>query len=324
MLIEEVYGEPKMKLISIVTPCYNEEENVKLLSDRVRKVFDALPDYNYEHIFSDNCSEDDTLNILKEMARNDKKIKVIANARNFGPVKSVFNAILAVSGDAVVILAADLQDPPEMISQFIEKWGEGYQVVFGVREKRDESKIMIFIRKTYYRLLQSMSEDTLVNDAGDFVLFDKEVLRVLKSIKDNNPYIRGLLSSLGFRHTSIKYRMQRRHAGKTSGNPFSLFTYALNGFANHTLFPLRLATLVGFLMAFMCIVFAFIQLLLKLIFWESAPAGLPTLAVGLFFVAGVQLFLIGFLGEFIGSIYKQLKGIPPVIEKERINFDQDE
>jgi polyisoprenyl-phosphate glycosyltransferase len=311
-----------MNLISIVTPCYNEEENVQLLSDRVKKVFSALPDYTYEHIFADNCSEDDTLDILKEMARNDKKIKVIANGRNVGPVKSVFNAVLAAEGDAVVILAADLQDPPEMISQFIEKWEEGYQVVFGIREKRDESKIMVFVRRNYYRLLQSISEDTLVKDAGDFVLFDKEVLKVLKSIKDSDPYIRGLLSSLGFRHTGIKYHMQRRHAGKTSTNPLSLFTYALNGFVNHTLFPLRLATFVGFLMAFVCIVFAFIQLLLKLIFWESAPVGLPTLAVGLFFMSGVQLFLIGFLGEFIGSIYKQLKGLPPVIEKERINFEK--
>jgi len=258
------------------------------------------------------------------MAANDKRIKVIANAKNFGPVKSVFNAILAAKGNAVVILAADLQDPPEMIPQFIEKWREGYQVVFGIREKRDESKILVIFRKAYYRLLQSISEDTLVKDAGDFVFFDKEVLKVLKSIKDSNPYIRGLLSSLGFRRTGIKYHMQRRHAGKTSTNLFSLFVYALNGFVNHTLFPLRLATLVGFIMAFVCIVFSVVQLLLKLIFWQSPPAGIPTLTIGLFFVSGVQLFLIGFLGEFIGSIYKQMKGIPPVIEKERINFDQDE
>lgn len=311
-----------MKLISIVTPCYNEEENVQLLSDRVKKVFNILPDYTYEHIFADNCSEDNTLNILKEMAEDDKKVKIIANTRNFGPVKSLFNAVLAANGDAVIILAADLQDPPEMIPQFIEKWEGGYQVVFGIREKRDESKIKIFFRKAYYRLLQSISEDTLVKDAGDFVLFDKEVLKVLQSIKDSNPYIRGLLSSLGFRHTGIKYHMQRRHAGKTSANLFSLFVYALNGFMNHTLFPLRLATFVGFLMAFVCIVFAFIQLLLKLVFWQSSAAGIPTLTVGLFFMSGVQLFLIGFLGEFIGSIYKQLKGLPPVIEKERINFEK--
>jgi glycosyltransferase involved in cell wall biosynthesis len=311
-----------MKLISIVTPCYNEEGNVRLLSSRVKKIFDNLPDYDYEHIFADNCSEDNTLNVLKEMALDNKKIKIIANAKNFGPVKSLFNAILAVNSNAVVILAADLQDPPEMISQFIEKWREGYQVVFGIREKRAESKIKVFFRKAYYRLLQSISEDTIVKDAGDFVLFDKEVLKVLKSIKDTNPYIRGLLSSLGFRHTGIKYHMQRRHAGKTSANLFSLFVYALNGFMNHTLFPLRLATFVGFLMAFVCIVFAFIQLLLKLVFWQSSAAGIPTLTVGLFFMSGVQLFLIGFLGEFIGSIYKQLKGLPPVIEKERINFEK--
>lgn len=311
-----------MKLISIVTPCYREEENVQPLSDRVKKVFINLPGYSYEHIFADNCSEDNTLNVLKEIARNDENVKIIVNAKNFGPVKSIFNAILAAKGDAVVILAADLQDPPEIIPQFLEKWREGYQVVFGIREKRDESRIMVFTRRTYYRLLQSISEDTLVKDAGDFVLFDKEVLKVLKSIKDTNPYIRGLLSSLGFRHIGISYHMKRRHAGKTSTNPFGLFVYALNGFVNHTLFPLRLATFIGFIMASVCIVFAFIQLLLKLVFWESSVAGIPTLTVGLFFMSGVQLFLIGFLGEFIGSIYMQLKGLPRVIEKERINFDQ--
>ena len=311
------------KTISVVTPCYNEEGNVGPLSERVRAVFDALPGYDYEHIFADNASTDGTLGALKEMAAGDKRIKVIANTANFGPVKSVFNAVLAATGDAVVVLSADLQDPPELISEFVEKWEEGFQVVFGVREKRHESGLMVLARKLYYRLLRSVSEDRLIDDAGDFVLFDKAVLDVLKRIKDTNPYIRGLLTSLGFSYTGVKYSMQQRSYGKSSTNLFRLFIYALNGFVNHTMLPLRLATVFGLIMSFVCFVIATASLLIKIFFWESSgPPGIPTLIVGLFFLSGIQLFLIGFIGEYIGAIHRQSKGLPLVVEKERINFSK--
>lgn len=311
----------RKKLISVVTPCFNEENNVSLLSERVSAAFKSLSGYEYEHIFADNASEDNTLTVLREMAKSDRKIKIIANTANFGPIKSVFNAVLSASGDAVVVLSADLQDPPELIPQFVEKWEEGYKVVFAIREKRSEFKLLGIIRKLYYRILRSISDDQLVNDAGDFLLFDKDVLNVLKGVRDTNPYLRGLISSLGFKHAGIKYHMPPRHSGKSSTNLFRLYVYALNGFVNHTMFPLRLATLLGLLMSSVCIGFAFLQLVLKIFFWERSAPGVSTVVVSLFFLSGVQLFLLGFLGEFVGSIHKQIKGLPLVIEKERINFD---
>ena len=309
-----------MPSISVVTPCYNEEANVQAVVTRVREVFKGLPGYDFEHILADNASTDKTLELLKELALQDKRIKVIANTRNFGPTKSVFNAILAASGDAVMVLAADLQDPPEMIPQFIEKWEQGSKIVFGIRAKRSESKFLSFLRKVYYRLLTAISEDPLMNDVGDYVLFDKEVLDVLKRIKDTNPYIRGLLTSMGYPMTGLEYAMESRAGGKSSTNVFKLMVYALNGLVNHTMFPLRMATFIGLSMAFLSMAMALVQLLLKLIFWNDPPAGLPTLAVGMFFLSGVQLFLLGFIGEIVGSLYRQTKNMPLVIERERINF----
>jgi glycosyltransferase involved in cell wall biosynthesis len=310
----------KRKTVSVITPCYNEENNVALVRERVKKVFDSLPDYDHEHIFADNRSTDATLARLKEIAAKDPRVKVIANARNFGPARSLFNALLAARGDALVLLAADLQDPPELIAPFVKKWEEGYKIVFGVREKRREGRLMVWTRKIYYRLLNQISEDNLMNDSGDFVLFDKAVQDVLRCVKDNNPYVRGLLSSLGFRSAGIPYQMAARHSGKTKATVFGLFTLALNGFVNHTMFPIRLATFTGVALAAASILFALAQLILKLVFWDAAPKGIPTLIVGFFFLSGVQLFILGFLGEFVGAMYRQMKGLPLVVEEERINF----
>jgi polyisoprenyl-phosphate glycosyltransferase len=313
-----------VKKISIVTPCYNEEGNVTLLVERVRAVFADLPEYTYEHIFADNKSEDNTLSLLKDMAASDTKIKIIANVTNFGQVRSAFNAIKAANGDAVVLLAADLQDPPELIADFIEKWEEGYQVVYGLRAKREESQLLQATRKAYYRLLKAVSEDQLVSDMGEFCLFDKVVLDVFKSLNDANPYIRGLLSSLGFSHVGVPYSMAQRHAGETTTSLVYLCVYALNGFINHTLLPIRLATILGLLTSSVSFLLALGYLILKLIFWDVSPPGIPTLAVGMFFLGGVQLFMLGFIGELVGAIFRQSKNRPLVIEKERINFDGDE
>lgn len=311
-----------MKRISIVTPCYNEEGNVRLLAQRVAQVFAALaPDYTYEHIFADNASEDGTLSELRALAQQDTRTRVIVNACNFGPSRSLFNALLAAQGDAIVLLAADLQDPPELIPQFIQKWEQGYRVVFGIRKQRREFFLMTALRKGYYRLLKNISEDDVVKDAGDFVLFDREVQDVLKRIRDANPYIRGLLSSLGFTHTGIPYPMAGRHSGRRPRGLFKLFVYGLNGFINHTAFPLRLATLIGFSVSLLSLAAAFVYLVLKLIFWDVAPQGFPTLFVGMFFLAGIQLFLLGYLGEIANALFRQSKNLPLVIEKERINFD---
>lgn len=309
-----------MPKISVVTPCYNEEGNVRLLNEQVRKVFETLPSYEWEHIFADNCSQDGTLTILKQMASEDNRVKVIANLRNFGVEKSVFNALLAARGDAAIIVAADLQDPPELIHDFVTQWELGHKVVFGVRERRSESFLLTGIRKLYYRLLKLTADNELINDAGDFVLVDQQVIQVLKQIKDNLPYLRGLLTSLGFPYTGIKYHMRSRHSGKTSNNFFKLFLYALNGFISNTMLPLRLATLIGIFMSALSMLVACVQLVLKFMYWSSPPPGVPTIIVGMFLLFGVQFFLIGYLGEMIGAIYAQGRGIPRVIERERINF----
>lgn len=309
-------------LVSVVTPCFNEEQNIPLLVERVRKVFAGLPDYDYEHIFADNASTDGTLRELKRLAAEDKRIKVIANAKNFGPTKSVFNAVLAAQGDAVAVLAADLQDPPELIAEMLAKWREGNTVVFGIRANRQEQPWLSFLRKVYYRLLKRVSDDELVLDAGDFALFDGSLLPVLRSIQDANPYLRGLLATLGGPVAGVPYAMERRRFGHSKATPFSLYLYALNGFTQHSLFPLRVASFVGIFMAMVCILIALVELVLKFVYWDFTPPGMPTLIIGLFLFSGVQLFLLGFIGEFVGSMFRQLKGMPLVIERERINFTQ--
>ena len=312
-----------MKTVSVISTCYNEEGNVRAAAERVKAVFAGLPGYDYEHVFADNCSTDRTLEILREMAREDARVRVIANAKNFGQPRSLFNAILAANGDAVVVLAADLQDPPELIPRFVEEWEKGFQVVFGIRSKRDEAWLMTAARSLYYRLLQKVSEDELINDAGDFVLFDRNVLEVLRRVRDLNPYLRGLLTSLGFSRTGVPYHMAARASGKSTNNLFSLFVYGLNGFINHTVYPLRLATLVGFSMSLVSFVASFIYLLTKLVSWSGPPPGIPTILVALFFLSGVQLFLLGFLGELVGAIFRESKNLPLVVERERINFPAD-
>lgn len=310
-----------MKRISIVTPCYNEEGNVRLLAERVRQVMSGLPGYDYEHLFADNRSSDDTLEVLRGMAAQDRRIKVIANARNFGQVRSVFNAIKAAEGDAVVLLAADLQDPPEMIRDFVKAWEGGAKVVFGRREKRSESFVYSALRKVYYRLLKRLSDDELMNDVGEFVLFDRKVHEVLKAINEANPYIRGLLTSLGYDIATVPYHMQPRHSGRTTTNFYVIFVYALNGFVRHTRFPLRLASMTGIVMAMACFAIGIVQIILKLLFWETSIPGLSTITVALFLLSGVQLFLIGYLGEIVGSIYENTAQKPLVVERERINFE---
>lgn len=310
-----------MKTISVVTPCFNEENNVEPLVQRVRAVFQEIPEYDYEHILADNCSSDNTLSILRGLAKKDKHIKIICNARNFGYHRSQFNAILSASGDAVILLAADMQDPPEMLPEFIKKWEEGFQVVFGIRGMRYESVFLQTARKLYYRLLNKISEDELINDAGDFVLFDKNVLNILKQIKDSSPYLRGMFASLGFSIAGIEYRMEQRHSGKSSNNFFGLMVHSLLGFINHTMLPLRLATFIGFGLAIMSLFMSFLYLLLKIVLWDAAPPGIATLIIGLFFFSGVQVFLLGFIGEMVGAILRQSKNYPIVVEKERINFE---
>lgn len=311
------------KKISVVTPCYNEEENVVPVYEAVCAVFDRLADrYTYEHIFMDNCSRDGTVRKLRELAARDKRVKVIINARNFGPTRSVFNGLLASTGDAAVQLDADLQDPPEMIEQFIEKWEQGYRVVYGIRKTRDESHLMQLARKLYYRLADFLSKDELPKDAGDFRLVDQVVIWELKKIKDWNPYIRGLIATVGFKQCGIPYHRHRREKGKSKASILSLIDYGVNGIVSHSIAPLRVCIVAGIVMSLLSLLGAITYAILRIFVWKRPIApGITTVVVLQFFFNGILLFFLGILGEYIGSIHSQVRWRPLVVEAERINFD---
>jgi glycosyltransferase involved in cell wall biosynthesis len=313
------------KLISIVTPCYNEEANVKALAEKVRKVMLSIKGYSYEHIFIDNCSRDRTVTILKGIAAQDKCVKIIVNARNFGHIRSPFYGLLQAQGEAVISLVADFQDPPEMIANFIKKWEEGYKIVIGVKNKSKENPFVFALRKFYYNLIKKFSEgvDQVKNFTG-FGLYDKKVIGILRQMNDPYPYFRGLISEIGFERAEIHFVQPRRKAGKTKNNFYTLYDMAMTGFVNYSKLPLRLASFIGFGVAIMSLLFAIGYFVYKLIFWDRFNVGTAPLIIGLFFFASVQLFFVGIIGEYIGAIYTQVKNRPLVIEKERINFDASE
>jgi len=309
-----------MKLISIVTPCYNEEENVEELSRQVKDVFSRLPGYNYEHIFIDNASKDRTVPILRDLASRDKNVKVIVNARNFGHIRSPFHGLLQAKGDAVISIVADLQDPPAMIADFLKKWEAGYKIVVGVKKGSQESRWMFAVRKLFYRIDAALSEVAQIRGFTGFGLYDKRVVDILRQIDDPYPYFRGLIADIGFDIAKIEYTQPARQRGKTKNNFYSLYDMAMLGITNHSKVPLRLATMLGFLVAFLSALFALGYLIYKLIFWNSFSVGIAPLVIGLFFFSAVQLFFIGIIGEYVGAIHTQVLKRPLVIEKELINF----
>ncbi|MSM40037.1 MAG: glycosyltransferase [Geobacter sp.] len=311
-----------MKLISIVTPCYNEEENVAELYRQVREVFASLPAYRYEHIFIDNASRDRTVAILKEIAGQDKNVRIIVNSRNFGHIRSPYHALLQAEGDAVILLVADLQDPPPMIRDFIAKWEEGYKVVLGVKSNSEETPAMFLIRRMYYNLISRLSEIELTKNNTGFGLYDRRVMEALREINDPYPYFRGIVSEIGFEKAIIEYVQPRRKRGITKNNFYTLYDIAMLGITNHSRVPLRIATMLGFAMAALSLLVSLGYLIAKLVFWSTFTAGMAPVVIGLFFFGSVQLFFIGILGEYIGLIYTQVQKRPLVIEKERVNFDR--
>jgi glycosyltransferase involved in cell wall biosynthesis len=313
------------KKISVVTPCYNEEENVAPVYEAVGDVFDRLQDrYTYEHIFMDNCSRDGTVQKLRELAARDNRVKVIINARNFGPTRSAFNGLLAATGDAAIQLDADLQDPPEMIEQFIEKWEHGYKVVYGIRSTREESYLMQLARKLYYRLANFLSNDELPSDAGDFRLVDQHVIRELRKIEDWNPYIRGLIATTGFEQCGIPYHRKERKRGTSKASILSLVDYGLNGLISHSIAPLRVCMAVGVAISLLSVAGGIIYSIFRLFVWEHFEPGMTTIIVLQFFFNGILLFFLGVLGEYIGSIHSQVRWRPLVVEAERINFRESQ
>jgi glycosyltransferase involved in cell wall biosynthesis len=309
------------KKISIVTPCYNEEENVRELYERVKNVMSSLDQYSYEHIFIDNASKDKTIDILREIAGQDRNVKVIINARNFGHIRSPYHALLQSGGDAVISIVADLQDPPEMIGEFIGKWEKGYRIVVGVKEKSEESPLFFAVRKLYYSVIGRLSEINLIKNFTGFGLYDRKVIEILRQIDDPYPYFRGLICDIGFERAEIPYVQPVRRRGFTKNNFYTLYDIAILGITNHSKVPLRLATMSGFLLAFLSLLVACGYFIYKVIFWNSFTVGIAPLVIGLFFFGSVQLFFIGIIGEYIGSIHTQVLKRPLVVEKERINFD---
>ena len=308
------------KMISIVTACFNEEENIEEVYRQVKTVINSLDDYDYEHIFIDNASTDSTVSKLKSIAMVDKNVKIIVNTRNFGHIRSPFYALMEAKGDAVISIVADLQDPPEMIVEFLRKWEEGYKVVVGVKEKSEESFLFFSVRKFYYSLVNRLSDTELIKNFTGFGLYDRAVIDTLRRLGDPYPYFRGLIADLGYEFAKIEYKQPLRKRGFTKNNFYTLYDMAMLGITNHSKVPLRIATFAGFLVSMFSLLAGLFYLIFKLLFWESVMFGIAPLVIGLFFFSAVQLIFIGIIGEYIGSIHTQVLHRPLVIEKERINF----
>jgi polyisoprenyl-phosphate glycosyltransferase len=314
-------GEPLVPLLTILTPCYNEEGNVREVHRRVKAAMATLPGYDYDHLFVDNASTDGTVRILRELAAEDGNVKVIINTRNFGQVRSPYHAFLQARGDAVLTCVADLQDPPELIPEFVRKWEEGYKVVIGVKEGSGDSWLMARTRKFYYWLVGRLSSDVeLVHNFTGFGLYDREVVEQFRRTDEQYPYFRGLVSDFGYERAVIPYVQPGRAAGRTKNDFFSLYDVAMLGITNHSKVPLRLATMAGFALSIMALVVAVAYLVLKLAWWATFDLGLAPLVIGVYFLGAVQLFFIGLLGEYIGAIHTQVHKRPLAVEKERINF----
>lgn len=315
------------KTISIVTPCFNEEENVRQCYETVRALFDGpdapLARYDFEYLFCDNGSQDRTVSILEEIAAADRRVKVIVNSRNFGASLNLFNGIANATGDAVVAsIAADLQDPPEMIPAFVEQWENGYEVVFGVRANRREAPPLTLARRLFYRLLNRFAPFEIPPDVGDFHLIDRVVADALRQQDDYYPYVRGLIAYSGFRSTGIRYEMRERLRGASKASLYDLVDLALNAFVSFGRVPMRLCLLAGLMLAAISLLVALFFLVTNILFYRQlAPPGIPTLTIALFFFSGVQLFFIGMLGEYLLATHAQVRRRPFVIERRRINFD---
>jgi polyisoprenyl-phosphate glycosyltransferase len=309
-----------MKLITVLTPCYNEEENVGPLYEAVKAVFANLPQYRYEHLFIDNASTDRTAEILRQLAARDETVKVILNVRNFGHIRSPYHALLQARGDAVVAMAADFQDPPAMITRFVERWEAGFKVVMAVKEVSRENQLMFAIRQRYYRMLARIANVQIVENATGFGLYDRVVVEALRVMDDPYPFFRGQIAEIGYEVARIPFDQPRRARGVSSQNFYSLYDLAFLGIVSHSKVPLRLATMLGFAMAALSLVVALGYLVAKLLFWTRFTLGLAPILIGFFFLSSVQLLFVGIVGEYIGSIFTHVKKIPLVFEKERINF----
>lgn len=314
-----------MKTISVVTPCFNEELTVQDCYEAVRKVFQgALTGYHYEHVFCDNASTDRTLEILRAIAAADPNVRVIVNARNFGPLKNTYNGVMASSGDAVLLfLPADMQDSPELLPQFVQRWEEGYEIVYGIRATREEGWVMRGLRNLYYRALTRFSELNVPPGVGDFQLVDRRIINAMREVRDGAPFLRMMTFECGGRAIGIPYTWQARKKGTSKNRLSALFGQGMNGLVSFTGAPLRFGLFVGFILAAVSLTYAVLNFVLSLAFYQRlSEPGIMTLIVAMFFFGGVQLFFMGMIGEYVLAIYGQVREKPVVFERERINFEK--
>jgi len=311
-----------MKHVTVVSPCFNEEQNVEELYLRVVAAMVRCPQYSFDLLFIDNASTDRTVEVLRRLAAHDRRVRVIVNTRNFGHIRSPVHGILQTDADAVVAIASDLQDPPELIPDFLAKWEAGYKVVMGVKSQSEESPLFYALRTAYYSTLRRLSDIELVQHFTGFGLYDRKVIEILRAIGDPYPYFRGLIADIGFESARIGYSQSKRRRGITKNNFYTLFDIAMLGLTNHSKVPLRLATLVGFVSGAISFLVGLFYLVFKLIDWNGFSVGIAPLVVGLFFFASVQLIFLGLIGEYVGSIHTQVLKRPLVVESERINFGE--
>jgi glycosyltransferase involved in cell wall biosynthesis len=309
-----------MKKISVITGVRNEEETVAEVYETLKKLFARLKDYDYEHIFMDNCSTDRTVHILKEMAARDKRLKILSYSKNFGPIKTEMIGYQHATGDAVVCFDANLKDPPELIPTFIQYWEDGYDVVYGIRRKTRDNFLMRFMRKIFYRICSLLADEPLPENAGGFRLVDRKVVNELIKLDDYKPYIRGLITSIGFKQIGIDYTRRPRQRGKSKSNLRYLTDFAINAFISYSIVPIRFCTYTGITLSALSSFTAVGYALLKIFHPKIQPPGIATVIVLIFFFAGIQLFFLGVIGEYVGAIHSQVRKKPFVVIKEKINF----
>ncbi len=316
------------KKISIVVPCYNEQENVSMMAEAIGRQFAEQPvlqDLDYEILYIDNDSTDRTREEIRKLCQADKKhIKAIFNAKNFGQFNSPYYAMLQTDGDATMLMAADFQDPPELIGEYVKYWLEGYKIVIGVKEHSTDGRFIYALRCLYYKMIKKFSQVEQIEHFTGFGLYDRAFIHVLRDLDDPTPFLRGIVAELGFRRKEIPYDQPKRRAGKTSNNFYTLYDAAMLGFTSYTKIGLRLATFAGAICSGICLVTALIYLVMKLIWWDRFPAGTAPLLIGMLFLGSIQIFFIGLVGEYILSINQRVMHRPLVIEEERINFEPKE
>lgn len=309
-----------MKKVSLLIPTYNEIENVEPLSNAVIAEFEKLPQYDYEIIFIDNHSKDGTREKLRELCGANKKIKAILNAKNFGQNNSPYYGLQQTTGDCAIMMCADFQDPVEMIPKLLAEWEKGYKIVSAIKTSSRENKLVRFFRTCYYKLIKKFSEVEQIEHFTGFGLYDKSFIQVMRDLKDPTPFLRGIVAELGFQRKEVPYEQQRRRAGKTKNNFYSLYDIAMLSFTSYTKVGLRLATFIGFFIAVFSVVVALAYFVLKIIYWDTFVMGTAPILIGMFFLGAVQLLFLGLIGEYILSINQRVMNRPLVIEEERINF----